>query len=568
MFKIIKLIAPLFILIVLNNNIFAADISNCRSCHAVSRIDDNHNFKCINCHLIEKYRSVINSHKNIIKNPSSLKYVGILCAKCHKSDIKNLLGSLHGTLAGAIAITRFIWGAQSSLMPEYGIMTAGKIKRLPDHSLRPGKKPLTLVNDFLRRKCLRCHLYNDGTDDKIGASGLYRGTGCASCHMKFGQDGRYEGIDSLMKGKKVYSETHKFLKIPPMANCLSCHNTEFIGTDYKGLFPHDYAYSFNSPILPSGNFPNNIYGIGFHHLISDIHYRKGLTCVDCHRKTDVMGDGNFYSSEMQKGAVKVSCNSCHGGFGSKPDLKWVTYKDGNYYFKSMEGRIYRIRRFKAIMPHEPFHKNLACSACHSVWQNENYGLNLFRDDKAEYKMWKNLTSQEDPYLENFLSRVLKETNKNISLVKPEMPDRITGKMYDGIWYSGWIMRRWNYFTLGMTDYGKIKILRPMFEYRLTYIDKAGNLIINNKGKTNGKAMSGFIPYDPHTTTLYGKSCQSCHENNYILNKKKLEKKATVVKLFYGHVIHGSNLPKEVLKRMQSSFYKKTAAKRFYKKNVR
>jgi len=77
--------------------------------------------------------------------------------------------------------------------------------------------------------------------------------------MKFGQNGSYEGLDSLMKGKKVYSETHKFLKIPPMANCLSCHNTEFIGTDYKGLFPHDYAYSFNSPILPSAIFKQHIW---------------------------------------------------------------------------------------------------------------------------------------------------------------------------------------------------------------------------------------------------------------------------------------------------------------------
>jgi len=539
----------------------AAGISDCKQCHHIEKIDSAHNFRCVLCHVLPKDRISIHSHKNIIKNPSSLKYASILCGKCHKKDIDNLTGSLHGTLAGAIAITRFIWGAQKSTKPEYAIKATGSLKELKIDG-KPNSKPSSLVNDFLRRKCLRCHLYNNGTDAGVGSVGLYRSTGCAACHMKYAKEGIYDGKDRLLKGKKFYSETHRFYKVPPMNNCLACHNTEFVGTDYKGLFPHDSAHSFNSPILSSGNFPATLYGTEFHHLTSDIHYRKGLSCVDCHKKSDAMGDGNSYYSEMQKGAVKANCADCHGGFVKKPDSRWVKYRKGIYRYKSVKGKIYNVKQFKAVLVHKSFHKKLACSACHSAWQNENYGLNNIRDDGSEYEIWKNLAS-EDPYLEDFLTKALKNSNRNGKIPQPEMPDRVTGKMHKGIWYSEWIMRRWSYFTLGITNYGKIKILRPLFEYRLSYKDADGNLIISNTNKSGNKEMSGFVPYDPHTTTLYGKSCAMCHENRYVLNKKRLLKEG-VMKLLYGKVINGGNLPKEVQRKMQSMFYKKTAAGMFYK----
>ncbi len=555
----LKISALFFILISLSAA--AADFSNCNRCHNIEKIDSKHNFKCALCHFLPKDRISIHSHKNIIKNPSSLKYASILCEKCHKKDIDNLTGSLHGTLAGAIAITRYIWGAQKSAKPEYAIKATKKLKELKIAG-KPNGKPSSLVNDFLRRKCLRCHLYNNGTDAEVGSAGLYRSTGCAACHMRYTEEGSYEGSDGLMKDKKVYSKTHQFFKVPSMANCLSCHNNKFVGTDYLGLFPHDSAHSFNSPILPNGRFPEAAYGIESHHLISDIHYRKGLICVDCHKKSDAMGDGKLYSSETEKNAIKVACQSCHGGFGRFPDLKWVKYKKGKYYFRSIKGQIYDIKQFKKTTAHGLFHKNVACSACHSAWQNENYGLNLLRDDGSEYEIWKNLAS-EDPYLEDFLTKALKNSNRDGKIPQPEMPDRVTGKMHKGIWYSEWIMRRWSYFTLGITNYGKIKILRPLFGYRLSYKDADGNLIINNTNKSGEEKMSGFVPYDPHTTTLYGKSCAMCHENRYVLNKKRLLKEG-VMKLLYGKVINGKNLPKEVQRKMQSIFYKKTAAGMFYK----
>ncbi len=520
-------------------------LNNCLKCHHVESIGPNHNFSCIKCHVFpNRRRKKITSHQEIIDNPSSLKYVSVLCIRCHRKDIYNIRHSLHGTLAGAIAITRYTWGAQRDLAAHYGVIGAGSVKPLPTIYTKHAHSPKALVNNFLRRKCLRCHLLNNGTDNGAGAPGTYRARGCAACHMRFNPYGTYDGTDTVMRGKSVFSETHKFLKTPPMRNCLSCHNTEFVGTDYIGWFPHDYPYSFNSPILSNGRFPTAYYGIEFHHLISDVHYRAGLTCTDCHGKAGVMGDGRIYNSEEEKGAIKISCYMCHGGFSKHP-AKWA--------------KKWHTTPFNpTIPPHRSYHSKVSCSACHSAWQNENYGFNVFLDMKPDYPAWKNVTSQEDPYLQSFLNRAIHLIEEGKSPPKPTMPDRITEKMYPGIWLTGWIMRRWSFFTLGETLYGEFKILRPLFEYVVSYRDKEGRIILNSTEKTKaGRIMSAFLPYDPHTITLHGKSCEACHNNPLI---KPGREKHSVMRLLWGPVLYGHPLSNKVLNKLHSTKYKTIRAR--------
>ena len=564
--KIAIILIILSIPCILVQFVHAGNFNSCVKCHHVEDIGTHHNFSCLQCHVLAKYRKDVYSHKLVVKNPSSLKYVNVFCAKCHKQDIYNIEHSLHGTLSGSIAITRYLWGAQNTLKPHYGMIAVGNLKALPAlHDYPAGKKPKDLVNNFLRRKCLRCHLLNNGTDKGVGALDLYRLKGCAACHMPVSAYGRYLGEDKVLYGKSVYSKYHRFLKVPPMHNCLSCHNTEFVGTDYKGLFPHDFPYSFNSPILKSGTFPPSPYGIEFHHLISDVHFREGMTCVDCHRKSGVMGDGRLYASESVKGALKVTCQDCHGGFLKNPSEKWVTRIDKKYYFTGVYGHIWKLKIFnKNLIPHKLYHKNVSCSACHAAWQNENYQYNALLSYKPNYLMWQNLTDQEDPYLSNFLNNAIKGIKLGKTPPKPQMPDRITEKMYPGIWYFGWLMRRWSYFTLGLTNYGEYKILRPLFQYRLSYVNNKGRVIINDIRKTsNGRVMGAFIPYDPHTITLYGKSCADCHNNKFIFNSGRIS--GTVQdEILNGQVLFGKQLSEKEKKKLESEFYKKIRSHMFMK----
>ncbi len=535
MFKLLIVV----IFLVFSHISYAKSFANCKACHKVEKIDSIHKMSCVECHVLRNNRNRLTSHDLIIKNPSSLDYVGRQCSSCHKKDIDNLRKSLHGSLSSAINITRFVWHAQKDYMPIYGIYKAGGFKPIPAPKTSI-KRPSDLVDDLLRKKCLRCHLQNNA----YPTAGTYRAKGCAACHMAFSLDGKYRGSDRNLYGKVGYSRVHRFYKYPKMSTCLACHNNEFVGTDYMGLFPQDYDRSFRSPILSNGRLKPRIYGIGQHHLSSDLHLKYGLTCVDCHKKNEVMGDGKVYLNELM--AVKVRCSSCHGGYISEnPDLNYVEKDKHNYVFKSIRGELIKLKLFdKKIIAHK-YHSKMSCSACHSAWQFGNFQLNLYLDETRNYKMWKNLIYQEDPYLEVFLKRAFMFPN-----IVPVMPDYVDGKQRRGVWYSGWLARRWSYFLLIRGEDGLYYTARPLFQFRLTYKNKNGKVVFDDVDN-----MSVLMPYIPHTTTLYGKSCEDCHSNGFILYPERFN--GTVVADFFdGRVLFGRRLNEQEKKKLTSGKYKR------------
>jgi len=90
---------------------------------------------------------------------------------------------------------------------------------------------------------------------------------CGSCHVQKPLSG------GLISG-------HTFMKIPPMQDtCVQCHKEQ--ATEFMGL---------------SGQAP-------------DIHYIKGMQCIDCH-KNGIHGDGTNYTTMWQVKEMP-RCGSCH-----------------------------------------------------------------------------------------------------------------------------------------------------------------------------------------------------------------------------------------------------------------
>ena len=404
------------------------------------------------------------------------------CIDCHQKDANRCKHSIHYTLKKAINITREIWGVKDSNVTYQTIPLSKKsLKSVSD-----------LVDDFLRRKCLKCHV----SIKSSGERGMKRGKNCLACHTKHQIGGEFK------KSKT------------PMKKCLSCHNKEFIGTDYKGLFPKDYDKSYRAPLTKDGFFPPQKYGIDFHHLSQDIHFKKGLTCASCHSFKDMIGE------------KKVQCIDCH---------KQIAKKN-----------------------HPNYHKNISCVACHSSWGVYSYELSVFRDDIADYKKWKNLTLQEDGYLKNFLKRALKSKKK----IAPKMPDWVLKKMKRGIWYSGYRYRRWEDLYLANSKDGKVVLIRPLFQYRISYRDKNGKMIVDDKSGIAGKKIEGWVPYYPHTIGKYAKSCEECHVNPLIMDKNR--KTPGVLSLKKPENIIGArSLTKEQIEKMSSKKYKLIRAKMFF-----
>ncbi len=192
----ILLLSTFIFLLIFPSSLFSIE---CNPCHKnITPIDKNHNFKCEYCHIKDNEKLKIRNKKciNIIKNPSDLKFAKYKCGKCHEDEIKRVKTSLMSTNVGIINTTRFLWREQNSPKAKYSTISVGKLKKIPDKKL---------VDDFLRKVCLRCHINTDGSK----RYGEIRSSGCAACHVIYKNDGSHE---------------HKFAKKIPSSQCLHCHN--------------------------------------------------------------------------------------------------------------------------------------------------------------------------------------------------------------------------------------------------------------------------------------------------------------------------------------------------------
>jgi predicted CXXCH cytochrome family protein len=388
------------------------------------------------------------------------------CLQCHANKEAQCQKNIHFTLQKEISLTLKAWGVKDfnhTLQTLPAIDTTKKIT-----------EPKDLAIDFLRRKCLRCHL----TSKEINPTN----NKCLACHNPHSNS--FDSFKAKASQKK----------------CLKCHNANFIGTDYLGMFPKDFDESYRAPLQRDGSYPKRLGGIDYHHLLSDIHAQKGLTCIDCHKP---------------KQDFKASCLDCHS-----PSKK----------------------------NHPSYHNNISCVACHSAWQTNSYKTILLRSDVPNYKDFERLIVSEDIYLENFLKKALQNPT-----MPPLMPDFLSNKLYKGLWYKGYAFRRWENFFLANYQ-GKIELARPLLDFELTYVNDKNQTIID------AQKFGGFIITKPHTITKEAKSCKMCHENPLNLNQKD----TINYNLLKGKLLQGKPLNKEQIQRLISKKYKFLRAKEMFK----
>jgi hypothetical protein len=490
------------------------DFTDCLKCHqGVEAISENHPFECAGCHVggRDPAEGRLTDHGKIVKNPSAPDQWSRFCLPCHREEIDRVDRSLHGTVAGIINQTRYLWGAQASADPPlFGLGGALSPLPLPDPLVYP-ESSADLVDDFLRRRCLRCHLHDRGS----GGMGLYRSTGCAACHVLYGDDGLYEGRDrAISRDRPGRPASHRFTKRIPDGQCLHCHNGNRVGADYEGRFEADFSdtYRYGGWATRGKSVK---YGLPSHRLRKDVHAEKGLWCIDCHRGSDLMGDGHVYGYQMA--AVKRACTDCHGGFGGALPSEGITEirrgTAGFVFVSSVDGRDHLLPIFDGASPgHDvPEHHRLRCGACHGQWSFQDYGLSVIREDLSGGEKWSSLAAQGDPELENTLRKNAGDSGPGSSLSR----DRLNGQERLGIWSMGWRFRRWEPMPLGVDQNGRYTVLRPLYQYQVSYVDRLGNVAVDSARPPRGDGSGpgwAFMPYVPHTVGPSGRSCDSCHLN--------------------------------------------------------
>lgn len=165
------------------------------------------------------------------------------------------------------------------------------------------------LSDMYRKQCARCHAWGEGRQER----GDLRAGGCSACHVLYTNDGYYEGNDpTIPKDKPGHMMKHEIKIEIPAAQCTHCHTRgKRIGTTFVGAFEYDYKTdNLAVPFNEKGESQKLLFTKDYIKIKEDIHFEKGMECVDCHTSIDVHGDGNIYPSTLYQ--VEIQCADCHG----------------------------------------------------------------------------------------------------------------------------------------------------------------------------------------------------------------------------------------------------------------
>jgi hypothetical protein len=286
----------------------------------------------------------------------------------------------------------------------------------------------------------------------------------------------------------------------------------------------------------------------------DIHFQRGMHCIDCHFLQDVHGDGHLYSTNWD--ALEIECEDCHGsnaratlktsGPNGGNDLKLGKNDDLKPFFEDRGGKIVQRSRVTpgvfwtipqtadvesayAREAHDDRHlappkagstfagaqgsseltsAKLECAACHGSWIHNCMGchveLNLGDPQRNLVNATGGITKspkENEVWLSNFAN-----------------PGHVNFQLL-GLLRSP--------FVLGVsstTEQGRLAPFRSSMQVHLSVADTAGNTIIDNatfttfqaKDANSGRAnvatsavaMNQTMPHTVRPAEARG--CESCH----------------------------------------------------------
>jgi hypothetical protein len=482
----------------------------CVLCHR--GIEDAHPKRaltCTECHRGDaKTANPEKAHAGMWANPSDLRVVAQTCGTCHQGIAQKVKASIMAHRSGTQSGTLFPNGLQPtregvrfSLAPEptrpADIHLAGG-HAPAGHPRVPGTVPQleTLPTfqesgdvffDLLRKECASCHLWSRPTALK----GNFRATGCAACHMPYGEDGRYAGGDQAMsKAKAGRPLRHQLTKAIPVTQCATCHNGgSRAAMNLRGMM--------EAPPVGKETFTYDqdlLHGHSYTQQTPDVHYTRGLACIDCHTEREVHGDGRLYAKRQYE--VEVRCESCHGtperlatgmtAQGRRLRNLFVAAAPNPTglvtLVSKLSGQVWRVPQLAALpgqpAGHDPGHLNtVECFTCHTAWAPTCYGCHI----KMDYSAYRNPVDVSFDHVANEHSQQgWFRLTAGVRFADPEP-------------------------VLGMSWRGKVVPFVPRAQPLFTYVNPAGQTEYAFR-----KLGFAHNPIVPHTVVKTPRTCASCH----------------------------------------------------------
>ena len=296
--------------------VLSGEAEYCVTCHGdLPEISSSHpvdTFGCVVCHGGERLALNADLAHSTLRggaNPSDLAVVEASCggSNCHSGSpqeyqdhIQRVTTSIQSTYAGAIANILYTFGAQPSLTAHFGtyavtddhITTSTGLPSLAALDLSQTSSPsLHLFNE----NCLTCHI----NAEPPAGDAFARLTGCAACHTP--------DITSFPDG-----QIHRLTTAIPYTQCNTCHNRgnydlRSMTFDPRTDAPADRLHDYYQPIAQFTRC------------------EWTLDCIDCHTRTEAMGDGDIHASKSD--IQYVQCKTCHGTLTELPQTHTVTSED-------------------------------------------------------------------------------------------------------------------------------------------------------------------------------------------------------------------------------------------------
>ncbi|MBI4638964.1 MAG: hypothetical protein HY727_21715 [Candidatus Rokubacteria bacterium] len=482
----------------------------CAVCHR--GIEDAHPKRpltCTTCHRGDRRAATAGeAHAGMWRNPSDLRVVDKTCGVCHRTIARKVKASIMAHRSGTQSGTLFPNGLQSTReavtfsmapvptvpgmrMPRGQPLPAGAVARLDP--LPTFEKSGDVFFDLLRKECTSCHLWTPPR----ALRGNFRATGCAACHMPYAEDGRSRSGDQAISRDRVGRPAkHMLTKAIPVTQCATCHNGgSRAAMNFRGLMEAPpqgrQTFTYDQDLL---------HGHAYTQQPADVHFERGLACIDCHTEREVHGDGQIYVKRHYE--VEIRCESCHGTperlatgvtaqgrrlrnvfVGAAPNPGGLVTLVGK-----LTGRAHAIPQLATLATQPPGHdrghlRTTECFTCHTAWAPTCYGCHI----KMDYTRY---AKPVDVAFDHLAGEHAKQgwfrLTAGVRFADPEP-------------------------VLGLNWRGKVVPFVPRAQPVFSYVNADGRT--EHEFKKLGFAHNPIVP---HTVSRAARTCASCHANDRAL----------------------------------------------------
>lgn len=292
----------------------------CLTCHAgLTEISPSHpveTFGCVLCHGGERLAldaDLAHSSMRGGANPSDLSVVEESCGgeTCHsgaaadeRDHIQRVMTSIQVNYTGAITAILYTFGAQPDQTPVYGALAVSDtslpsqtgILRLDLFDASAWEHPS--VQAF-GENCLTCHINAEPAE----GGQYHRYTGCAACHTAPSPAGRGAGGEGTV---------HILTTAISYTQCNTCHNRG--NYDLRAM---TFVERSDEPVTRIEDY--------YQPIAQFTRCEYTLDCVDCHTRTEAMGDGDIHAAKAD--IQYTQCKTCHGTPSELPLTKTLTDPD-------------------------------------------------------------------------------------------------------------------------------------------------------------------------------------------------------------------------------------------------